>query len=329
MSWRRLNRPGTQSSGSFTLSTTGATVRMQPAVMAWKAQDPTVDVQIVEGRFWVASNCYQGQGGTFRYEYVVFNLNSHRSACRLTIPIGAGATILNEGMSWPRSHSGEPYDNSPWTMQNLGDRILFTTDSFATNPNANAIRWGTMYSFWFESTNAPETKTATITLFRPGTEPDPQVSVCGPVGGNPVPVVTNYCNAVINSTGVAGTITAQNIDMNARTMELAGANLPTNAFAFSLASLTQGFVANPGNSTGNICLGGNIGRVVGGNILNTGPAGSLLESVNLDQIPTPSGVSVAVGAGEAWYLQFWHRDVIVGLNLPTSNFTNGVRVWFP
>jgi hypothetical protein len=330
VSWRRLNRPGTQTSGSFTLSTTGSTVRMQPALMAWKVADPSVDVQIVdipgEGRLWVASNCYQGTGGTFRYEYVVFNLNSHRSVRSFTVPIGAGAAVINAGMSWPKSHSGEPYAATPWTAQNLGDRVEWSTETFAANPNANAIRWGTTYSFWFESTNGPEAKVATLGLFRAGAAADPTTSVCGPVGGNPVPIVTNYCTANPNSLGLTGAITAQNIDMVARTMELAASDLPPNANAYSIASLDQAFIQNPGGSTGALCLGGAIGRVVGGTILNTGATGTLLESVDLDSIPQPTG-AVAVGAAEAWNFQFWHRDSVLGFS--TSNFTNGVRVWFP
>lgn len=332
VSWRRLNRSGGQTSGSFTLSTTGATQRMEPGIMAWQANDPTVDLQIVdipgEGRLFVGSNCYDGGNGFFRYEYCIYNLNSHRSVRSFTVPIGGGAAIFNQEMSFPISHSGEPFSNADWAAQNLGDRVEWTTDTFAANANANAIRWGTMYSFWFESTNAPEVKSATLGLFRPGAQADPMVSVCGPVGGNPVPVASNYCTANPNSTSVAGVIGAQNIDMQTRTMELTGSDLPTNAFAFSIASLDQAFVANPGGSSGNICVGGNVGRVVGGQILNTGASGALLESVSLDSIPQPNG-TVAVGSGEAWNFQFWHRDVILGLNLSTSNFTNGLRVWFP
>ncbi len=120
-SWRPMTRSG------FNLNVTGTTRRTQPAVMAWQAADPTVDLQIVdlpnEGRLWVGSNCYVGAGGTYRYEYVVFNLNSHRSVGSFTVPVGLGAQVVNMGMSFPRSHSGEPYDNSTWTPQFLGDRV--------------------------------------------------------------------------------------------------------------------------------------------------------------------------------------------------------------
>jgi hypothetical protein len=323
-SWRPLSRSG------FNLNVTGSTRRTEPAVMAWRAADPTVDLQIVdipnEGRLWVGSNCYVGAGGTYRYEYVVFNLNSHRSVGSFTVPVGVGAQVVNMGMSFPPSHSGEPFDNSAWTPQFLGDRVVWSTASHTVNPNANAIRWGTTYSFWYESTNAPEVKSATIGLFRPGAQSDPSVSVCGPVGGMGAPIVTNYCTAVPNSTGLAGTITAQNIDLNARTMELAGANMPANVLALSLVARQQASVANPGGSTGRLCLGGGIGRAVGGSALMTSATGAVLEAVNLDSIPTPVGTA-SVQSGDQWYFQYWHRDSALGF--ATSNFTNGVRVVFP
>ena len=323
-SWRPMTRNG------FNFQVTGATRRTEPAVMAWQAAIPSVDLQIVdipgEGRLWVGSNCFDSGAGTYRYEYVVFNLNSHRSVGSFTVPVGTGANVVNIGMSHPKSHSGEPFSNAPWTGQFLGDRVEWSTDSYATNQNANAIRWGTTYSFWYESSNAPEVKSATLGLFRPGVQADPLVDVCGPIGGAGAPIVTSYCTAAPNSTGLTGTITAQNIDLNARTMELAGGSLPTNANAYSIASLQQGFVANPGGSSGNICLGGAIGRVVGGVVLNTGGSGSLLETVDLNSIPQPTG-AVAVQAGDSWHFQFWHRDSLLGLS--TSNFSNGVRVVFP
>jgi len=324
VSWRPLSRSG------FNLNVTSTTRRTEPAVMAWQDAFPSVDLQIVdipgEGRFWVGSNCFVGAGGGYRYEYVVFNLNSHRSASSFTIPVGIGAGVTNIGMSHPRSHSGEPYSNTAWTGQFLGDRVVWNTDTFAANQNANAIRWGTTYSFWYESTNAPEIKSATLGLFRPGPQADPLVNVCGPIGGGGSPIVTNYCTANANSTGLTGSISALNIDLNARTMQLSGSDLPTNANAYSIASLQQGFVANPGGSSGNLCLGGAIGRVIGGVILNTGGGGSLLESINLNAIPQPTG-PISVQSGDSWHFQYWHRDSIIGLS--TSNFTNGVRVFFP
>ena len=83
--------------------------------------------------------------------------------------------------------------------------------------------------------------------------------------------------------------------------------------------------ANPGGSAGHLCLGSPIGRLVGGSVLVTGSAGTLREAVDLDVIPQPTG-AVAVQAGETWHFQLWFRDSNGGV--PTSNFTDGLRVVF-
>lgn len=137
---------------------------------------------------------------------------------------------------------------------------------------------------------------------------------------------TTHCASAPNSTGATATLAAHHLDLNARTMELFAARLPSNANAYSLASRHAGFVANPGNSSGHLCLASPIGRVVGGSVLTTGPGGTLREIVDLDAIPQPTG-AVAAQPGETWHFQFWFRDSIGGL--PTSNFTDGLRVVFP
>jgi probable HAF family extracellular repeat protein len=135
-----------------------------------------------------------------------------------------------------------------------------------------------------------------------------------------------YCDGVVNSTGQPGVLEAQRLDWGARTMELAASQLPANTNAFSLASLQSGFVAHPGGSSGNLCLGGAIGRRVGGGVLTTDAAGTLLEPVDLNSMPQPAG-PVVVLSGETWHFQVWYRDSVLGQS--TSNFTGGVQVVFP
>lgn len=83
---------------------------------------------------------------------------------------------------------------------------------------------------------------------------------------------------------------------------------------------------NPGGSAGVLCLGGAIGRYVGpGQVQSSGASGSFALSLDLPRTPTPTGFA-AIGAGETWSFQVWHRDVIGGHI--ASNFTNGVEISF-
>ena len=138
----------------------------------------------------------------------------------------------------------------------------------------------------------------------------------------------SYCGpAVANSTGAPATIRAEGSAFAAQNnLRLFAESLPNNSFGFFLTSRTQGVVAHPGGSRGNLCLGGAIGRYVGpGQIRNSGTTGAFNLQVNLTQHPTPSGF-VQVLANETWNFQAWYRDAVGGV--ATSNFTNGVSVLF-
>lgn len=328
VSWRALTRSGAQTGGAFRLDVTGSTAVGQPALAAWKQLVPTVDLRSVvvqdDGQLWVASDCIALPGGGFRYEYAVTNQGSHRGVRSFRIPVDTSAQVTGAGMSFPLAHSGEPYSNTAWSATVSAGSIEFATSTFGADPNANALRWGTTYTFWFRAASAPGTRTATLGLFRPGIGADPLVGVCAPTG--PAPTVTAYCSGTPNSTGEAGALEARDFDLVGRSLRLAAEQLPAQSSAYSLVSQTAGLVVAPGGSMGNLCLGGAIGRRVGGSVLTTGATGALLEDVDLDRIPTPTGL-VAVLPGDTWHFQIWHRDSVGGS--ATSNFTGAVRLQFP
>ncbi|MEZ6015801.1 MAG: hypothetical protein R3F49_11845 [Planctomycetota bacterium] len=138
----------------------------------------------------------------------------------------------------------------------------------------------------------------------------------------------NYCGpAPVNSTGASGGISATgSAVVAANDVTLIASALPTNSFGFFLASESPGFVAHPGGSQGNLCLGSPIGRYVGaGQIQNSGAAGTFSLVLDLTQTPLPSGI-VAIAGGEVWRFQAWYRDASGGA--ATSNFTDGLEIGF-
>lgn len=163
---------------NFSMSGNGGTVRETPAIFAWQEHglganqpDPSVSISQIdipgEGRMYLASKAVDLGDGSWRYEYGLFNYNSHRSAGSVSVPVNTGSDAHGfHGISY---HSGEPIDNSPWSHTDDGSKLSWSTASFDVNPNANAIRWGTMYNFWFETDAAPTTGQIEIGLFRPGT----------------------------------------------------------------------------------------------------------------------------------------------------------------
>ena len=64
--------------------------------------------------------------------------------------------------------------------------------------------------------------------------------------------------------------------------------------------------------------------------MSTALAASALSAATLDialaAMPVASPpFTIAVGPGETWYFQWWHRDVVTG---PTANLSNAVAVPF-
>src|SRR5206468_3131540 len=62
--------------------------------------------------------------------------------------------------------------------------ITWSTETFATNQNANAIRFGTLYNFRFDADQAPNFTSATVGYFKTGSPMG--VSIQAP-GGVPSP----------------------------------------------------------------------------------------------------------------------------------------------
>ena len=143
----------------------------------------------------------------------------------------------------------------------------------------------------------------------------------------PGAIGTNYCTANANSTGVAASMGASGSSVIAQNdLVLEASDLPVNSFGFFLVSQTQGFVAGPGGSQGNLCLGGAIGRYVGpGQIQNSGAAGMISLPIDNQQVPQPTGFTT-ITSGQTWNFQLWNRDAVGGS--ATSNFTDGYEITF-
>ena len=148
-------------------------------------------------------------------------------------------------------------------------------------------------------------------------------SDCAPVLG---------CPAVPNSTGGAGILTYVGATaVGADGIELRATRLVPGVFGLFVVSRDAAFVANPGGSQGNLCLGGAIGRIDEiHQVKNTGTMGEItldtrLGEWSLASIPLGGGTT-AVLPGERWHFTYWFRDVDGGVQ--TSNFANGLFVDF-
>ncbi len=136
------------------------TIRELPAIAAWAVMDPAVVLETVDlpgtvplERFHAAYKVTDLGGGDFHYEYALHNLNSDRSARRFTVRFPGAATITNVGFRGVDHHSGEPYGTADWTADlSVPGEVTWSTDPYWEDPLANALRWATMFNFWFDAT---------------------------------------------------------------------------------------------------------------------------------------------------------------------------------
>jgi len=197
--YRQFSMGGTASNWFF--SPVGGTVREQLALSAWPgAGRVNIDLP-VDGRIIVMHKATDLGGGQYRYDYAVMNYNSERGVRAFSVPVGA-ASITNIGFAAPRSHD-EGYSNVAWSAVISGGRIQWACDLHATDPNANAIRWGTMYNFWFEANSAPQAGHAEVGRFKPGFGPlNVYASVVSPMFGdcnnNGIPDATDLLSGGID-----------------------------------------------------------------------------------------------------------------------------------
>jgi hypothetical protein len=157
---------------TFSLFMIGASVSERPAIFAWGANEPGVQLVPVDvpgdGRFLVGSRVTDLGGGLWHYEYAVQNLGSNRAAMRFEVPLPAGTGVSGVGFHDVDYHSGEPYDDTDWSFVVESDSGVWATQSFAENPNANALRWGTLYNFRFDAASPPVDGNLTLGLYLPG-----------------------------------------------------------------------------------------------------------------------------------------------------------------
>jgi hypothetical protein len=192
--WQQIVSPAVGANGSISFA--GPVHAQQSAIYAWQQMDPAVVITPVDfagdGRFFIGKKITSLGGGNYHYEFAVQNMNSDRSGRGFTVTFPGATTITNAGFRSIPYHSGETYSSAPWNISINGTFINFATDSYVTNINANALRWGTMYSFWFDAT-APADSANTIEPFKP---PNPcSLSFTSPLGAGSIKMDNTICPA--------------------------------------------------------------------------------------------------------------------------------------
>ncbi|MED5507892.1 MAG: PQQ-dependent sugar dehydrogenase [Planctomycetota bacterium] len=173
-SWRPVGISG--GGANWTMSLQGETHREDPAIRAWKYYDDAVqlvDHQLQQdGMVIVGCRVFENSNGTWTYEYAAQNLNSERAVRSFTVPFSPGASVYNVGFHDVDYHSAEPFASTDWAHQVGSASVTWSTDTHASDPDANALRWGTLYNFSFTTDASPADGAVLMGLFKPGPGPD-------------------------------------------------------------------------------------------------------------------------------------------------------------
>jgi hypothetical protein len=231
VSYRRYTVSGTTSPFSF--SAAAATVRKAAAISAWTGAT-LVQIEPVPGSDGIGLVGYKVTNpspGVWHYEYAIYNQNIDRAIQSFSVPLGNGITLSNIGFHAPPQQPGWTFDgtvgdagfsSAPWTQAQTSSSMTWSSETFAQNQNANALRWGTLYNFRFDSNRPPQTVNATIGFFKTGAPITVQIQA-------PTPQQA----ANVSITGRVLTVSGQGISNARVTLTNSGGSLIGTAFTSS------------------------------------------------------------------------------------------------
>src|ERR1700741_2940292 len=186
----------------FTFSPVASTVRMHPAIQAWAATGATVNELEPDpgndGHWFMGYKVTNPSAGVWHYEYALFNMNLDRAIQSFSVPI-AGANVSSVNFHAPPQQPGWAHDgtvgdagdsNKPWEITQDTSSVTWNTETFATDQNSNAIRWGTLYNFRFDADQPPQTANATVGFFKTGAPMTVEIQAPSQGGGTPTPTPT-------------------------------------------------------------------------------------------------------------------------------------------
>jgi hypothetical protein len=154
-----------------------------------------------DGIFWVGYKVTGPNAGVWHYEYAIYNQNLDRAiqSFEVVFPSQGIPTLNAVGFHAPPQHPGfandgtqgdAGYSSEPWDFaQNfVQNSAIWNCETFVENQNANAIRFGTLYNFRFDSSSPPADSTANIGFFKTGSPIS--VKVQAPAQSDTTPTAT-------------------------------------------------------------------------------------------------------------------------------------------
>lgn len=166
-------------SGSQWTFTTNTAMTHGPAINIWGDMRATA-LPRTDGDAIVAVATTSLGGGNFHYEYAVYIHDIDRQIREFIIPVEAGMNVANIGF-----RDVDLDANNQWQSEYSNGRIRWWCETYDQNPNANTLKYGRVFNFWFDVNSGPVASAVTLGLFKPGTLPSIEAAVNGPMPPSP------------------------------------------------------------------------------------------------------------------------------------------------
>jgi hypothetical protein len=164
-----------QFNSSTSTSPIDTTTRGKSAMYAWKAIGGGISLKSFDtdeaagaGRVFLGMKATELDNGWYHYQYAVQNLNSHRGVQSFRLAIPDCVELDNFTFTDVDYHSGENVDGTDWEPVHEDGVLSWSTDTYDQNTNANAIRWGSMFTFGFDSPLPPDQSSVEMAYWRDG-----------------------------------------------------------------------------------------------------------------------------------------------------------------
>ena len=344
---REVTVSGSGTAWNFGFS--GTTNREVPAIRQWANCESSVTLRNVqipsEGLLILGYKTTSLGGGMYHYEYALYNMNSDRAVGAFSLPVPANVQITNVDFHDVTYRGGDGVggvnqDGTDWPSQNASGVLSWSTTSFASNPNANAIRWGTTYNFRFDANAPPRSGTITIGTFKdngavmtnadvPGDVPPGTPFCYGDGSGRQCPCANlgDPGAGCANSKESSGAILSSSGTTSPDTVVLTSSHeLPTalSVFLQGDAQSTPGFLFGDGIR----CVSGSLKRLYSRNA----SAGAVSAPTGADLSITAQSAAKGdvIAPGSTRYYQVYYRDPDASFcPMPPGDFfnvSNGVSI---
>ncbi|MEO7454102.1 MAG: hypothetical protein ABIV13_05000 [Fimbriimonadales bacterium] len=184
--WRRSTPTWSGSQTKFNFVDNTALVH-GPFAETWGQITPAPKMQPeAEGDILVGVEVTDLGSGTWHYEYIAYNHTSQRETRTFSVPIPTGAAITNVEFRDSDFDAG-----NEWTSSIANGVITWRTVTYAEDPEANSLKWGTLYNFRFDANVPPQDGMVGKVLFRPGTLQSLAAMSRVPQSGQSMPTMMN------------------------------------------------------------------------------------------------------------------------------------------